>query len=224
MVLTLHGSVHHKAKSSKTSFPNSQLSRLSLLNTPSHFPDSHFPASITESSPHTISHLRNQILIPTASTASSPNSSKMRLLHTKSLQSEEFLDSQIPKDAILSHRWGDEEVMFQEFGKGKKRDGQGYVKIGGCCALADQRGFDWVRTDTCCIDKKSCAGFFEVISSMFRWYTKAGERDAYPSDVVWKSGDKEASAKAFGPSLWFTRRRTPHCSRNFSLLITCYFF
>ncbi len=129
----------------------------------------------------------------------------MRLLNTKTLQFEEFFDSQIPNYAILSHRWGDDEVTFQEFRKGKKQESQGYAKIRRCCALAEDRGFDWVWIDTCCIDKKSSAELSEAINSMFRWFKEARECYAYLSDVAWEFQDLEASKKAFGQSRWFTR-------------------
>lgn len=127
----------------------------------------------------------------------------MRLLNTKSFQFEEFFESQIPTYAILSHRWGDEEVNLQEFRKGKKQDSQGYVKIKQCCDLADNRGYRWVWIDTCCIDKKSSAELSEAINSMYRWYRRAGECYAYLSDVTWE--DYDASILAFRQSVWFTR-------------------
>lgn len=129
----------------------------------------------------------------------------MRLLDTFSFEFKEFFDSQIPKYAILSHRWGDEEVTFQDFRKGKKRDSQGFAKINRCCMLAASRGFQWVWIDTCCIDKKSSAELTEAINSMCRWYQGAGECYAYLSDVVWKPWEIEESKKAFRQSLWFTR-------------------
>ncbi|CAF9911505.1 MAG: hypothetical protein ALECFALPRED_007343 [Alectoria fallacina] len=129
----------------------------------------------------------------------------MRLLNTRTLQFQEFFDSQIPKYAILSHRWGNEEVTFQEFRKGKKQHHEGYVKIEQCSVLAGSRGFQWVWIDTCCIDKKSSAELSEAINSMYRWYQGAGECYAYLSDVTWDSRDIEGSKKVFGQSLWFTR-------------------
>ena len=129
----------------------------------------------------------------------------MRLLNTESLEFEEFFDSQIPKYAILSHRWGNEEVTYQEFRKGKRQDKQGYAKIRQCCALAGKRGFGWVWIDTCCIDKKSSAELSEAINSMYRWYSNAGECYAYLRDVVWDNEDCEASKLSFRRSLWFTR-------------------
>lgn len=129
----------------------------------------------------------------------------MRLLNTRTLQFQEFFDSQIPMYAILSHRWGNEEVTFQEFRKGKKQHHEGFVKIEQCCVLASSRGFQWVWIDTCCIDKKSSAELSEAINSMWRWYEGALECYVYLSDVTWESRDIEASKKEFGQSLWFTR-------------------
>ena len=53
----------------------------------------------------------------------------MRLLNTKSLDFGEFFDSDIPKHAILSHRWGENEVLYKEFKKGTASEGAGLKKI-----------------------------------------------------------------------------------------------
>ena len=60
----------------------------------------------------------------------------MRLLHTTRLEFEEFYDDQIPRYAILSHRWGRDEVSYQDFLAGRKRDGAGDKKILVCCRYA----------------------------------------------------------------------------------------
>jgi hypothetical protein len=39
----------------------------------------------------------------------------MRLLNAKTRRLEEFFDKEIPKYAILSHTWGDNEITFKEF-------------------------------------------------------------------------------------------------------------
>ena len=127
----------------------------------------------------------------------------MRLLHTKSLQFEEFFDSKIPKYAILSHRWEEKEVSFQDFKVGKRQRWPGFLKVRSCCLLAKSRGFDWVWIDTCCIDKKSSAELSEAINSMFRWYAEAGECYAYLSDVRLMQGLD--FRKSFAQSAWFTR-------------------
>jgi len=38
----------------------------------------------------------------------------MRLLHTTEWKFEDFFDSEIPRYAILSHRWGRHEISYQE--------------------------------------------------------------------------------------------------------------
>ena len=134
----------------------------------------------------------------------------MRLLHTKLLEFGEFFDNSIPKYAILSHRWEDKEVTFQDFEAGKQQvtSWPGFVKVRNCCSLAASRGLDWVWIDTCCIDRKSSAELSEAINSMFRWYKGAEECYAYLSDVRlsdvrWRNGID--LKEAFGQSLWFTR-------------------
>ena len=129
----------------------------------------------------------------------------MRLLNTELHTFKEFSDSDIPKYAILSHRWGDEEITFQDFRKGKNRDSQSYAKVKRYCALAKGRGSTWVWVDTCCIDKKSSAELSEAINSMYRWYEKAKECHVYLSDVTWNSEDVESSKALFTQSSWFTR-------------------
>ena len=131
----------------------------------------------------------------------------MRLLNTNtnSLEFEEFFDTQVPRYAILSHRWGSEEVTLQDVRKGRKQDGQGHAKIKRCCAFAQSRGFQWVWIDTCCIDKKSSAELSETINSMYRWYQSAGECYAHLADVNWNSQDVNTSMKSFRQSIWFTR-------------------
>lgn len=121
----------------------------------------------------------------------------MRLLHTQDLTFREFLDTEIPNYAILSHRWGEDEVTFKEMQKRTAPAGQGLAKIQGVCSLAAERGFAWVWIDTCCIDKKSSAELSEAINSMFRWYQNATECYVYLSDVSW--------VELFFRSAWFTR-------------------
>jgi hypothetical protein len=123
----------------------------------------------------------------------------MRLINTTTYELEEFLDSAIPLYAILSHRWENEEVVFNEFNRSSSKDRakKGYRKIMKACkqAAIDDLGYIWV--DTCCIDKSSSAELTESINSMFRWYQKANVCYAYLSDVA-KRDDLEYSS-------WFKR-------------------
>jgi hypothetical protein len=77
-------------------------------------------------------------LRPRSIVASSPT---MRLLHTMTFKLHEFLGSQIPYYAILSHRWGIDEVTFQDLQQGQRLSMAGWAKIAGCCAQA--RGEGW---------------------------------------------------------------------------------
>lgn len=66
----------------------------------------------------------------------------MRLLNTTSLEFEETFN---PSDyAILSHRWGSDEVSYEDFANGRGKERQGYVKIQQCCTLARSRGRKYV--------------------------------------------------------------------------------
>ncbi|KAI4209702.1 MAG: hypothetical protein LQ351_007410 [Letrouitia transgressa] len=107
----------------------------------------------------------------------------MRLIHTETLELAEFFDSQIPKYAILSHRWGEKEISYKEFCKGAAPEGLGLTKIRNFCALAAARGHQWGWIDTCCIDKRSSAELSEAINSMFNWYAKSEECLVHLADV-----------------------------------------
>ena len=102
----------------------------------------------------------------------------MRLLHTKNLTLKEFFDSELPKYAILSHRWiRDEEVSYEDFIQKRMLTSSGYRKIVESCKQAlsfslpddsaKQRGLEWIWIDTCCIDKRSSAELSEAINSMY---------------------------------------------------------
>ena len=77
----------------------------------------------------------------------------MRLLDTHTLELKEFFDSQIPKYAILSHTWGEDEVSLKDMGTGKGREERGFTKIKGFVREAKRLGWKWAWMDTWCIDK-----------------------------------------------------------------------
>lgn len=130
----------------------------------------------------------------------------MRLLHNRTLQFREFYDSDIPEYAILSHKWEDNEVSYQEFQSDSNRDGTGYAKILNCCSFAKLAGYDWVWIDTCCIDKSSSAELSEAINSMFRWYKRAEICYAYISDYTEDDFAERLLLKpGFQASAWFGR-------------------
>jgi hypothetical protein len=110
----------------------------------------------------------------------------MRLLQCDKnggLSLTEFFESDIPKYAILSHRWGAEEVTFKDLtnGNGKKMAGYSKLKFCGKQARRDSLQYFWV--DTCCIDKSNNVELNTAITSMFRWYQRAKICCVYLSDV-----------------------------------------
>lgn len=159
----------------------------------------------------------------------------MRLIATDTLELHEFYGSRIPEYAILSHRWGEHEVSFQDLQSRNKQSSKammvsrngvleevtiqeppsqaseaapGWQKIKGCCKLAADNGHNYVWIDTCCINKESSAELSEAINSMFEWYCRAEICYAYLSDVPNATDIPEASALAFRVSQWFTRSWT----------------
>jgi hypothetical protein len=68
----------------------------------------------------------------------------MRLLNASDLTLHEFFGSNVPKYAILSHRWENEEVTFQDLRGGRGPGMAGWSKVEGCCAQAVLDGWDYV--------------------------------------------------------------------------------
>ena len=132
----------------------------------------------------------------------------MRLIRTGDLEFEEFLGENLPKYAILSHTWEQEEVSYQEMIKSPEnqhvRSRLGYTKIVNCYEYIANTGFDYVWIDTCCINKESSAELSEAINSMNRWYSDAVICYAYLADVPMVKGNFEANPY-FAKSRWFTR-------------------
>ncbi|KAF4972912.1 hypothetical protein FZEAL_9492 [Fusarium zealandicum] len=110
----------------------------------------------------------------------------MRLLNTSTLRLKEFIGHETPSYAILSHRWGEDEVLFDdiqnETASYKKK--KGYSKVEGCCRKAAQDGFEWVWIDSCCINKSSSAELSEAINSMYLWYEQSAVCYAYLDDSL----------------------------------------
>jgi len=131
----------------------------------------------------------------------------MRLIHAETLALSEFFGTNIPRYAILSHTWGDEEVTFQDWADlDKASRKKGFAKIKGACAKAREHRLEWVWVDTNCIDKTSSAELTEAINSMFQWYAASQICYAYLSDV--KSAnepDDDVFLSSIRRSRWFTR-------------------
>ena len=103
-----------------------------------------------------------------------------------------FCDDDFTGYAILSHRWIEQEVNYEEMNNLAKMDKgeldeirrrDGYRKILDSCKQAKRDKYEWLWIDTCCIDKRSSAELSEAINSMFRWYEKSGVCYAYLHDL-----------------------------------------
>jgi len=130
----------------------------------------------------------------------------------------EFGDDEITEYAILSHRWIEQEVDYNEVVELAKMDEEerseirqrdGYRKILQGCKQAKKDGYMWLWVDTCCIDKRSSAELSEVINSMYRWYGNSRICYAYLHDV---HGSSFPTAKDYarypeskGWPEWFSR-------------------
>lgn len=160
----------------------------------------------------------------------------MRLINTDTLELMEFFDAQIPeyKYAILSHRWSQDELSFEEYTSESKHNQPefeakaGYRKVVDLCRLAREgivhcgRGavrYQWAWIDTVCIDKRSSAELSEAINSMYKWYQMSGvcvvflpdvmAVDTQPGktrgDLISIPGHSTFKRDDFLQSCWFTR-------------------
>jgi hypothetical protein len=97
----------------------------------------------------------------------------MRLINTSTYLIEEFIGRDIPKYAILSHTWEEEEVSFKDMSGPSRNSRKRYRKIEMTCKIAFREGLTYAWIDPYCMDKSSSADLTEAINSMFRWYQNA---------------------------------------------------
>ena len=145
----------------------------------------------------------------------------MRLLNTSTLKFRETYDPTALGYMILSHRWSDEEVSFDDFliaqqpeelippwqmpSVRRTQQSLGYEKIRRLCSFAKDRNFEWCWMDTCCIDKRSSAELSEAINSMWNWYRSASVCCVYLLDVPALDHDEEIIREKLRSSRWFYR-------------------
>ena len=120
--------------------------------------------------------------------------------------------------AILSHRWGVEEILFSQIGQfaqelrhTKHRHALPQLdKILGACITARKQGLQWIWIDNCCINKSDSSELTESINSMFKWYSEAVVCLTYLSDVR-QTPESKGGSEVFrrfetgDTSKWFTR-------------------
>ncbi|KAF2726443.1 HET-domain-containing protein, partial [Polyplosphaeria fusca] len=132
----------------------------------------------------------------------------MRLLHFDGeiLVSTDFRGKTVPPYTILSHRWGDSEVLLEDLGRDTYKEKDGYRKIEFCAAQAAQDQLQYFWIDTCCIDKWDRRERSKAINSMFRWYKGAVKCYVFLRDVSVAADASQSTWEAsFLASEWFTR-------------------
>jgi hypothetical protein len=80
----------------------------------------------------------------------------MRLLNTETLTLENFVDVDKPPYAILSHTWGNDEVLFDDIRNTRSSSDQWTTKLGATKIInaaerACKNGFKYIWIDTCCM-------------------------------------------------------------------------
>ena len=120
----------------------------------------------------------------------------MWLINTPSLQLEYFVEgaAQVPHYAILSHRWGKDELSFQEVQTADPIARTTKGKVWEACQQAIKDRYEYIWIDTCCIDKTSTSELSEAINSMYGYYQNARECYVYLNDVQVPKGSDIRSA------------------------------
>ena len=99
--------------------------------------------------------------------------------------------NEVPRYAILSHTWSDDEVTLDDLEQNVGQLKDGYKKLVFCANQARYDGLKYFWVDTCCIDKRSSAELSQAINSMFRYYQYAERCYHYLLDVnagpLWES-------------------------------------
>lgn len=137
----------------------------------------------------------------------------MWLLNTATYELHYCVSETEQKYAILSHTWGEEEVLFQDMKTNAAREKKGWAKITGACLKASEDNYTYLWVDTVCINKESSAELSEAINSMWLYYYNANVCYVLLSDVdehcpwLQPSGDWENGywEKMFMAAHWFSR-------------------
>jgi hypothetical protein len=121
----------------------------------------------------------------------------------------DFRGKTIPPYAILSHRWGDAEILLEDIESGTYKEKDGYRKLQFCAEQATRDELQYFWIDTCCINRWDLHERSRAINSMFLWYKNAKRCYVFLSDVSMPTATGalqhslwEASFRA---SAWFTR-------------------
>lgn len=111
----------------------------------------------------------------------------MRLLDARTLEFKEVQGLRsMPKYAILSHTWSDNEIVYSDLVRSLDvaRQHPEFCKVAFAARQALDDGLDYIWIDSCNIDKSSSAELSETINSMYMLYKKAEICYAYLVDIA----------------------------------------
>lgn len=91
-------------------------------------------------------------------------------LSARGLNLIEKFGRDIPSYAIISHRWGDDEVLYADVERGTAQGRAAYSKVTGALLQASKDNYRYLWIDTCCIDKSNNTELSEALNSMYAWY------------------------------------------------------
>lgn len=135
----------------------------------------------------------------------------MRLLETRLPEPGEYPfrlkyvnTSQDVSYAILSHTWGDDEVLYEDVTRRTGESKAGFAKLQAALRLTRDDCHEYLWIDNICIDKSSSTELQEALNSMFAWYQQAAICYAYLSDVRASHGSP-VPYKDIAASRWFKR-------------------
>ncbi|KAL2106812.1 hypothetical protein VUR80DRAFT_6186 [Thermomyces stellatus] len=132
----------------------------------------------------------------------------MRLLHTRTLNLEQFYDLQTrPHYVVLSHTWEPGHLNYADLTDRRERalSGPGSALVHHACDVALKLGYEYIWIECICVDGSSTAEVSEAVNSAFRWFQKAAVCLVYLADLPAGSPNDDTSWRRCE---WWTRAWT----------------
>jgi hypothetical protein len=95
----------------------------------------------------------------------------MRLLRTDNLEFASFESAERPPYAILSHRWTNDEVLFEDMKGDYREEKPGFHKVKEFARLAARHGYRYCWIDTCCTSNYIALNLLQCCLSVARTTT-----------------------------------------------------
>ncbi|KIO03166.1 hypothetical protein M404DRAFT_27440, partial [Pisolithus tinctorius Marx 270] len=110
---------------------------------------------------------------------------------------------------MFSHTWQGSEPTFQDVKQIESKSVWGLPdtllnkKLHNFCKATRKLGYNWARSDTCCIDKSTSSILNQSLTSMYKWYANSAATLVFLAGVAHPSKPGDLSR-----SLWMTRAWT----------------